>query len=141
MAVVAALALLVVGVMALVDAISGEPDQRGPVTSGTPSGDGGDGGDGGEATRTSGAASPTSTVPLVIRVTGQPTMVVVRVADARGKVLTNGQLDTGDILQYDEAPLQVVAANGGSLQVTIYGEEQPRKPNGQRGQWFVRERS
>lgn len=136
MAVVAALALLIVGVMALIDAISGEPEQRGPVTSGTPSSGGG-----GEATRTSGAASPTSTVPLVIRVTGQPTTVVVRVADAQGKVLTNGQLDTGDILQYDEAPLQVVAANGGSLQVTIYGEEQPRKPNGQRGQWFVRERS
>src|SRR5690606_41418766 len=116
-----------------------EPDAGGRGTSRTPTGRGG--GRGGEATRTRGARSPTSTAPLVIGVTGHPTTVVVRVADAQGKVLTNGQLVTGDILQYDEAALQVVAANGGSLQVTIYGEEQPRKPNGQRGQWFVRERS
>ena len=132
----AALALLIVGAMALVNALSGEPDQRGPVTSGTPSGEG----DGAEPTPNNRRRASTEPVPLVIRVTGQPTNVVVRVADAQGKVLTNGQLDTGDILQYDEAPLQVVATNGGSLQVTIYGEEQPRKPNGQRGQWFVRER-
>ncbi|TDB94977.1 hypothetical protein [Actinomadura sp. 7K534] len=144
MAVMAALALLVVGAMALVDAISGEPEQKGPVTSGTPSGeDGGGGGGGGDPSpsRNATASVPQSAVPLVIRVTGQPTTVVVRVADAQGKVLTNGQLGTGDILQYDEAPLQVVAFNGGSLQVTIYGKEQPRKPNGQRGQWFVGERS
>ncbi|GGU03905.1 hypothetical protein GCM10010208_30150 [Actinomadura livida] len=139
---VAALALLVVGAMALVDAISGEPEQKGPVNSGTPSGEeSGGGGGGGDPSPTNNATSPQSAVPLVIRVIGQPTTVVVRVADAQGKVLTNGQLSSGDILQYDEAPLQVVATNGGSLQVTIYGEEQPRKPNGQRGQWFVGERS
>lgn len=134
----AALALLVVGAMALVDAVSGDPEQKGPVTSGTPSGGGG-----GEASSAPGqaATSPAAPVPLVIRVVGQPTNVLVRVADVQGKVLTNSVLDNGDILQYDDAPLQVVAANGGSLQVTIYGEEQPRKPNGQRGQWFVREPS
>jgi hypothetical protein len=138
----AALALLVVGAMALVDAISGEPEQKGPVTSGAPSGEGGGGGGGGgDPSPTNNATSPQSAVPLVIRVIGQPTTVVVRVADAEGKVLTNSQLSNGDILQYDEAPLQVVATNGGSLQVTIYGEVQPRKPNGQRGQWFVGDRS
>ena len=138
---VAALALLVVGAMALVNAISGESDQKGPVTSASPSGDGGPGDGGESASPTAEPASPADSVPLVIRVTGQPTTVVVRVADAQGKVLTNGQLNTGDTLQYDEAPLQVVASNGGSLQVTIYGELQARKPNGQRGQWFVGDQS
>ncbi|WP_243722566.1 RodZ domain-containing protein [Actinomadura sp. 7K507] len=130
--------------MALVNAISGESDQKGPVTSASPTSDDGGGGGGGEsapATPTGNAASPAESIPLVIRVTGQPTTVVVRVADAQGKVLTNGRLDTGDTLQYDEAPLQVVASNGGSLQVTIYGEPQPQKPNGQRGQWFVGDQS
>ncbi|MFA1540474.1 RodZ domain-containing protein [Actinomadura monticuli] len=132
----AALALLVVGGMALINAVTGEPEQKGPSTAASPSGDG----DGG------GKASPSSTekttpaarVPLVISVTGQPTTVVVRVADAGGKVLTNGQLNTGDTLKYDQAPLQVVATNGGSLRVVIYGEVQPAKPAGQRGEWLVR---
>lgn len=140
----AALALLVVGGMALVNAISGDSEQKGPVSSAPSSsqdGGGGGGGSGGDAdanARSTSGTTPAASVPLVIRVTGQPTNVVVRVADAQGKVLTNGVLDNGDILQYDEAPLQVVATNGGALQVTIYGEVQPRKPDGRRGQWFVR---
>ncbi|MFB4304649.1 RodZ domain-containing protein [Actinomadura sp. GTD37] len=74
----------------------------------------------------------------MISVTGQPTTVVVRVADSGGKVLTNGQLNTGDSLKYDQAPLSVVAANGGSLKVVIYGELQPQKPAGRRGEWLVK---
>ncbi|MGP4026216.1 RodZ domain-containing protein [Actinomadura sp. 3N407] len=134
LAVMAALALLVVGGMALVNAVSGDPEQKGPVSAEPSSAEA-------SPSPTQATRSQAAAVPLVLRVTGQPTNVVVRVADAQGKVLTNGTLDTGDTLQYDEAPLQVVATNGGSLQVTIYGEVQPRKPNGQRGQWFVREPS
>lgn len=137
----AALALLVVGGMALVNAVSGEPDQKGPVTATSPSGGGG-GGDGGSApaSPTAGTSSPSAALPLVIRVTGQPTLVVVRVADTGGRVLTNTTLQTGETLQYEDAPLQVVANNGGSLEVVIYGEVQPQKPNGKRGQWFVQAR-
>jgi hypothetical protein len=138
LAVVAALALLIVGGMALFNAIAGEPDQKGPKTAVSPTGDG----DGGRTSPSSNDAttSPSAELPLVIRVTGRPTTVVVRVADTGGKVLTNGTLNTGETLQYEEAPLQVVASNGGSLRVTIYGEVQPREPNGRRAQWFVEDR-
>ncbi|GAA1789817.1 hypothetical protein GCM10009735_21720 [Actinomadura chokoriensis] len=136
MAVVAALALLVVGGMALVNAITGEPDQKGPATAASPSNGDGDGG------RTSPSSNekttPAADVPLVISVTGQPTNVVVRIADTAGTVLTNTTLNTGTTLKYDQAPLQVVAANGGSLTVVIYGREQPQKPAGQRGEWLVK---
>ncbi len=132
---VAALALLVVGGMALFNAVTGEPDQAGPSVA-SPS-------DGGGKTSPSSKekTTPAADVPLVISVTGQPTNVVVRVADTRGEVLTNGTLQTGVTLKYDQAPLQVVATNGGSLKVVIYGEVQPQKPAGQRGQWFVKAKS
>ncbi|WP_309237284.1 RodZ domain-containing protein [Actinomadura sp. BRA 177] len=133
----AALALLVVGGMALVNAVTGEPDQKGPSGVASPSAE-----DGGKTSPSSNEKStPASDVPLVISVTGQPTTVVVRVADTQGEVLTNGTLQTGVTLKYDQAPLQVVAGNGGSLKVVIYGEVQPEKPAGQRGQWFVKAKS
>ncbi|MEU8302310.1 hypothetical protein AB0C84_02025 [Actinomadura sp. NPDC048955] len=135
MAVMAALALLIVGGMALVNAIMSEPDKKGP-SGASPSGDAGRTTPSSNETTT----SPTAPLPLVIRVTGQPTTVVVRVADAGGKVLANSTLNTGDTLQFKEAPLQVVAQNGGSLQVAIYGRLQPRQPNGQRAQWLVKAR-
>ncbi len=134
MAVIAALALLVVGAMALVNAVTGEPDPKGPSAAVSPS-DASAGSTSPDAT-----TSPTVVLPLVIRVIGPATPVVVRIADTSGRVLTNGTLKTGDTLQYREAPLQVVAANGGSLQVVIYGKLQPREPAGERAQWFVRSR-
>jgi hypothetical protein len=138
LAVVAAMALLVVGGMALVNAVTGEPDQKGPSGVASPSAGGGDG----KTSPTSDEkTTPAADVPLVISVTGQPTNVVVRVADTQGEVLTNGTLQTGVTLKYDQAPLQVVAGNGGSLKVVIYGEVQPEKPAGQRGQWFVKAKS
>ncbi|WP_243716613.1 RodZ domain-containing protein [Actinomadura darangshiensis] len=120
--------------MALVNAISGEPENKGPSTAASPSGGGGKA----SPTRSGAATSPTAVLPLVIKVTGQPTGVVVRVADTAGKVLTNDTLNTGVTLQYEEAPLSVVADNGGALQVTIYGKVQEPKPNGQRGVWLVK---
>lgn len=136
LAVLAALALFVVGGMALVNAVTGEPDQKGPVTATSPPSDDGDGGK--AAPKGNAKTTPAADVPLVLSVTGQPTNVVVRIADTAGTVLTNTKLSTGTTLKYDQAPLQVVAANGGSLTVVIYGEEQPRKPAGQRGEWLVK---
>ncbi|TYK50401.1 hypothetical protein FXF68_07650 [Actinomadura decatromicini] len=133
-AVIAALALLVVGAVALVNAVTGEPDPKGPSAAVSPS-------DAGAGSRSSDAtASPTVVLPLVIRVIGPATAVVVRIADTSGRVLTNGTLKTGETLQYREAPLQVVATNGGSLQVVIYGKLQPREPAGERAVWFVKSR-
>jgi hypothetical protein len=135
LAVMAALALLIVGGMALVNAIMSEPDKKGPATGVSASSDGGRTTPSGSETTT----SPAAALPVVIRVTGPPTKVVVRVADT-GKVLANGLLNTGDTLQFKEAPLQVVASNGGAVQVVIYGKAQPRLANGQRGEWLVQAR-
>ncbi|WP_285909791.1 hypothetical protein [Actinomadura opuntiae] len=134
-AVVFALALLVVGGIALVNAVSGSPDKEPPSTAASPSGQ----------TSSAPDASPTATtsaanVPLLIEVTGQPTKVVVRVPDT-GTVVRSGVLNTGDTLQFDQTTLDVVATNGGALQVTIYGKVQPPKPQGQRATWYVRPKS
>ncbi|WP_243711370.1 RodZ domain-containing protein [Actinomadura sp. KC216] len=121
----------------MVNALSGEPEQKGPSTSASrPAADDSGGGDPSPET----ASSPTAALPLVIRVTGPATFVVVRVADTGGKVLTQGTLNQGETRNYRETPLQVVAQNGGSLQVVIHGKVQPRKPDGRRAEWFVKTR-
>ncbi|MFB4302057.1 hypothetical protein [Actinomadura sp. NTSP31] len=135
-AVVFALALLVVGGIALVNAVAGSPDKESPSTAAPPSG---------QSTPSSPGASPSrktpaANVPLLIEVTGQPTKVVIRVPDT-GTVVRSGVLNTGDTLQFDEKTLDVVANNGGSLQVTIYGKVQPPQPAGQRATWYVRPKS
>ncbi|MFI0369278.1 RodZ domain-containing protein [Actinomadura sp. 1N219] len=124
--------------MALVNAVSGEPEQKGPSTNASrPAAEETSGGDPSPET----ATSPTAALPLVIRVTGPATQVVVRVADTGGKVLTKGILNQGETRNYKEAPLQVVAFNGGAVQVVIYGKVQPPEPDGQRAEWFVKPRA
>jgi hypothetical protein len=132
-AVVFALALLVVGGIALVNAVSGSPDKQSP--SAAPASPSGQSTSSPDASPT--AQAPSANVPLLIRVTGQPTTVIVRVPDT-GRVLTQGVHDTGEVLQFKEDTLDVVAANGGSLQVSIYGKLQAAKPQGQRATWYVR---
>ncbi|WP_202125991.1 hypothetical protein [Actinomadura physcomitrii] len=132
-AVVFALALLVVGGIALVNAVSGSPDKEAP--SAAPESPSGGRTSSTDASPT--AKAPSSSVPLLIRVTGQPTTVIVRVPDT-GRVLTQGVHDTGEVLQFKEDTLDVVASNGGSLQVSIYGKLQAAKPQGQRATWYVR---
>ncbi|WP_344902089.1 hypothetical protein [Actinomadura meridiana] len=130
------MALLIGGGVALVNAVTGEPENSGPSV-GAPSVD--DSGGGGDPSPN--ATSPDPAIsPLVIKVIGPATSVVVRVAETGGKVLTQGTLDTGETRKYDETPLQVVATNGGSLKVVIYGRVQPAKPDGRRGDWFVKTR-
>ncbi|WP_433238899.1 hypothetical protein [Actinomadura nitritigenes] len=132
-AVVFALALLVVGGIALVNAVSGSPDKESPSAApASPSGQSTSSPDASPTART-----PAASVPLLIRVTGQPTTVIVRVPDT-GRVLTQGVHDTGEVLQFKEDTLDVVAANGGSLQVSIYGKLQAAKPQGARATWYVR---
>ncbi|GAA0279937.1 hypothetical protein GCM10009527_090350 [Actinomadura nitritigenes] len=132
-AVVFALALLVVGGIALVNAVSGSPDKERP--SAGPASPSGPSTSSPDASPT--AQTPAASVPLLIRVTGQPTTVIVRVPDT-GQVLTQGVHDTGEVLQFKEDTLDVVAYNGGSLQVKIYGKLQAAKPPGQRATWYVR---
>ncbi|WP_242911009.1 hypothetical protein [Actinomadura terrae] len=130
---VAALGLLVAGGLSLVNAVSGDSDNHDPATvSPSP----GDGGQNKSAPSRSPSSSSSGALPLVIRVTGPATNVLVRVADT-GEVLTQALLSTGDTRKYEQTPLQVVATNGGSLEVVIYGRKWPAKPSGTRGQWFV----
>ncbi|RKS79534.1 hypothetical protein BZB76_1005 [Actinomadura pelletieri DSM 43383] len=132
LAVAAALALLIGGGVALVNAVTGEPEKTGPSSASSPSI---------EDTPSADISKTQATVvPLVIRVTGQATNVLVQVAGTRGKILTKGVLGSGETRQYEVAPLQVVAANGGALQVVIYGQVQPAKPEGRRATWFVNAR-
>ncbi|WP_254716796.1 RodZ domain-containing protein [Actinomadura sp. WMMB 499] len=124
----AVLALLVVGGMALVNAVSGEPDQPGPSASASaPAG-------GAEGSPSPSAGSASQAPALLIRVTGPPTDVYVRIP--AGEVLFTGTMATGETYRYDEAPLDVVAANGSALEVAIYGEPQDPKPAG-RAEWSV----
>ena len=132
LAVAAVLALLVVGGMALVNAVSGEPDS-GP--SATVSSDGGGGGS--ESPSPSGE-SASQAPALVLHVTGPPTNVIVRVPD--GEILFTGTMSTGDTYRYNETPLSVVAVNGASLEVTIHGERQ-EAAQAARTEWSVPERS
>ncbi len=138
---VLALALLVIGGLALVNALTSSSSEPGsanpPGTQET--------GDASEsaspapeqtrATRTAAAAA----TPLLIRVIGAPTQVFVRVSGS-GEVLQQGTLNTGEARQYEQAPLDVVALNGAAVEVIIYGKKQPPKPSGTRGEWFVPER-
>jgi hypothetical protein len=130
-AVVFALALLVVGGMALVNAVTGSPSKNAPSSAASPS----------ESTPSAEASptekSPASSVPLLIEVTGAPTKVFVRVPDT-GTVLKSGTLETGDTLQFDQKTLDLVATDGSALRVTIYGKVQPQKPAGVRATWLVR---
>ncbi|MFB4316621.1 hypothetical protein [Actinomadura sp. 21ATH] len=139
-----ALALLVVGGMALVNALTGssskDPGAAAPPAATEPEDSGPQTGTSAAPETSRPAQSPAAAqTPLVIRVTGAPTQVYVR-GTTSGDVLHSGVLNTGEARRYDQAPLSVVAVNGGSVEVTIYGEVQARKPAGTRGEWFVPER-
>ncbi|MFD0683660.1 hypothetical protein [Actinomadura fibrosa] len=115
--------------MALVNAVSGGGgEEPGPSPAASTTG-------GGTKSTDRSSAQSSATLPLVLRVTGPATNVIVKVSTS-GEILTQGVLATGETRKYEESPLQVVAYNGSSLQVVIYGEEQPAKPAG-RATWFV----
>lgn len=126
--------------MALVNALTSE--SSGPRSAAPPSNGADEGArqpsDPPASRRTSRQRTPV--VPLVIRVTGAPTRVFVTVAGGGGQVLQQGTLSTGDTRQYNQAPLNVVVADAGSVRVTIYGKVQPPGQPGQRGEWVVPKR-
>ena len=127
----AALALLVVGGIALVNALTSSSDKAAPTaSSGSPAP---------KSPSPQGSASSsaaTGPLPLVIKGQGgKATFVTITVAGSN-EVLYHGLLNPGEGRQYAQAPLNVVANDGGLVQVTIYGKTQAR-PAGQRGEWFV----
>jgi hypothetical protein len=139
LAVVLALVLLIVGGVALFGALNSDAAPTG-TTQATPtasnsvavsrskvssSGQG----------RTAGARHA-----LVLTVTGPPTKVYVTVSGNQSQVLEDSVLNTGDVRQYDETPLDVVVSDGGAVEVSIYGRPQPRLKSGQRGEWHVNPR-
>ncbi|WP_225993260.1 RodZ domain-containing protein [Actinomadura rudentiformis] len=126
------------GGISLVNALTSDSKQPGPTgtasesTGGTRTGSA-------PSSRPPRSATASAGPSVVIRVTGSPTTVTVTVAGT-GQVLHTGLLDTGEARQYDQSPLNVVAADAGSVEVTIYGQLQPRGQVGQRGEWTVPER-
>jgi hypothetical protein len=138
LAVVLALLLLIVGGLALFGALSsdGAPSSAPQTTSAT-----------GKSAASAQTGADTPTRPsasaqrsLEIRVTGAPTKVFVTVSGNTAQVLEDGVLNTGDIRQYDEAPLDVVVANGSAVEVYIYGKRQAKSRPGQQGRWHVAKR-
>lgn len=90
-------------------------------------------------TATKPSRSSTSRRTLVIKVTGAPTMVYVTVS-GNSQVLLKEVLRTGDLRQYDEAPLDVVVADGAAVDVFIRGKQQPKRAAGQQARWHVNSR-
>ncbi|WP_018654475.1 hypothetical protein [Actinomadura flavalba] len=124
-----ALALLVVGGLALVNALTSS-DTQGPPGAQSPT-----------PTSTGGSSErPTSTAatPLVIQAVGGSTLVTITVPGSND-VVFRGTLYAGEGRQYDQAPLNVVANDAGAVRVTIYGKVEERA-GGQRGTWFVPEK-
>lgn len=87
----------------------------------------------------SASASPAhSPVPSLEIFATTPTTVVIRVPDT-GKIVYNDTLAPDDKpKQFFQESLDVVATNGGALQVQIYGKAQKQLPAGQLGTWSVR---
>ncbi|MFC9977919.1 hypothetical protein ACFVH6_44135 [Spirillospora sp. NPDC127200] len=133
-----ALALVVVGGMALVNALTSEAEKPVPTPS---AGEGtGSGKESDAPTPRRSGASATQGNSLMVEVIGsQPVNVVVKIAGSND-ILLSGPLNPGEGRQWTESPLDVVASDGGALKVTIYGEVQERGQPGQRGTWFVRKR-
>lgn len=129
-----ALALLVVGGMALVNALTGDADKEPGPTGAAPS----DSADTASVSPRRSTQAASAAIPLLVRVVGPPTNVVVKVSDT-GEIAAQGVLQTGDTRTFREAPLNLVVNNGSSVQVTIYGKLQRARGPG-RATWFVDQR-
>ncbi|MFC0038390.1 hypothetical protein [Actinomadura rayongensis] len=129
-AVALALGLLVGGAIALVNAVTGGSDQSGPPgaqsRAATPS------------SPSRSESAPSSSTPLVIRAVRGSTLVTIT-DPGSNDVVFRGTLMSGEGRRYDQAPLSVVAGDGGVVEVTIYGKVENR-PAGQRATWYVARR-
>ncbi|MGK5551737.1 hypothetical protein ACSNOI_08985 [Actinomadura kijaniata] len=114
--------------MSLFNALTSEDAKPGP----TPTEPGGT-----RAATSTSTSTATAATPLVIRnVSSRPVQVTVTVSDTKD-VLHRGPLNPGEGRQYDEAPLDVVAADAGAVRVVVYGQVKHGGQAGQRGTWFV----
>lgn len=84
------------------------------------------------------SSEPHEDVPLVIVAT-DTTEAAVR-NPVTGSVIFQGPLTAGMTLEFDDAPLGVVVADGGAVRVKVYGEVTTPRPPGQRAEWEVPER-
>jgi hypothetical protein len=138
LAVVLALMLLIVGGLALFGALSSDA-----APSSTPQATPATGKSAASASRPAGTpprSSAATRLSLKIQVIGKPTRVFVTVSGNTSQVLEDGVLNTGDIRQYDDAPLDVVVADGSAVNLYIYGRLQAKSRPGQKGEWHVDKR-
>ncbi len=126
----AALTLVVVGGLALFNALTAPSPGPSPSRAASETADGGD---------TAEPSNPTAP-PLQITVIGKPTEVFVKVSGSGGAVLQRGVLGPGETRRYEQVPLNVVVYDSTSVEVRIYGEI-AEDPDGGRGEWEVPERN
>jgi hypothetical protein len=122
-AVVLALALLIVGAIALFGAMTSKPDAPGTTTSGTP----------GSPSRSPQSAAVSQAPPagrhaLVIKATG--TVNVYVATPGNTKTLLNGTLNAGDIRTYDDKELVITVDPAQNVQVLINGKVVSKGQNG-----------
>jgi hypothetical protein len=132
--VVLALALLVIGGLALFRVFTSESDRdSGPKASPQ----------NGTAVRVTKSATrtpkTTTTHTLALKVTGAPTRVTVIMPGGTNQVLLDQVLGTGEVRYFDQGPLEVVVANGSAVDIYVHGKRQPKGKPGQRTQYHVTE--
>jgi hypothetical protein len=132
--VVLALALLVIGGLALFRVFTSESDGGGgPKTSPQ----------NGTTVRVTRSAirtpKTTATHTLALKVTGPPTRVTVIMPGGTNSVLLDQVLGTGEVRYFDQGPLEVVVANGGAVDIYVHGKRQPDGEPGRRTQYHVNE--
>ena len=122
---VLALALLIVGAIALFGAVTSKPDAPGTTVSGTPDG----------TSRTQQSAAVPSSQPvgqhvLVLRAKGQVTVYVA--APGNTKTFINSILNKGDIRTLDEKEMVVTVDPAQNVQVLVKGEDVSKGQNGRK---------
>ncbi|MGH3392825.1 MAG: hypothetical protein ACRDOO_28490 [Actinomadura sp.] len=126
-----ALVLLIVGGLALFGALTSGPERGSPGASPQT-------GSNVSVTRSAGKTTQAAVQhTLALKVTGAPTRVIVLTGGGDRQVLLDQVLGTGDIQYFDDAPLDVVVADGGSVDIYVHGKRQRRGTPGERAQYHV----
>lgn len=124
--------------MSIVGVIASDPGGTLPTDTLSPSqGAGGKSGESKDPDESAAAPQPGAT-PLVIKVLRPTTVFVQSGTGDDVQVLQSGALSPGDVRQYDQVPLNVAVSDGSAVEVTIYGNVQPKSAAGQRKQWLVK---
>jgi hypothetical protein len=135
LAVALALVLLIIGGLALFGALTSGPEgperggpQASPQTGSNVS-----------VTRSAvRTTKPAVQHTLALKVVGAPTRVIVLTGGGGDReVLLDQVLGTGDIQYFDRAPLDVVVADGGAVDIYVHGKRQRRGTQGERAEYHV----